>query len=531
VTLTAGQLVYTNVEKQHSPAGRDGYQVWLRSPELLGDGDESALMTRLGDFEARDLGNEPVARHLYFALPSGRVALARTVPLAATDKFNRAGRFYAHSFIVGANEFRKLDNDPFAVLDQITFQSSLEEGEAAGNSATGTLPSVALEERPAKRDGSQLNHEQLVELLPSLLRACAKEKPVLIGVAGPPSSVLRLARELFVWLPPSLRLACSFDTLSTGRSLTQMPFAIVGLPANGPPRRYLNLVVFDPERQAFTQPPPGGTSGLFTEWLMHQLAESPHPPAPVRSEAAYHLGACLDRGGVETGELADVDAALFDAIACSDRGVPKLERLLRKRLDWSVGPVLSPVIFALAYNWLRLAGLDGLHSLGQPFPHTVMLRWLLSAYTQRPFDEIDVNTEMPALKDYLEQTKGVDGEAAALRRRLVVVYYRLGHKWPALAKALRDPRMVPDEVYHWFVEWALSSLALRVNAGAGLTAGGGWIGPHIVSTNRVAADECQKLVGAILGVDPYDPAAEPLPRERWAWALHHLLSLIEPGDS
>src|SRR5687768_6542647 len=92
VTLTAGQLVYTNVEKQDSPTGRDGYQVWLRSPEVLGDGDETALMTRLGDFEARDVGDEPFARHQYFTLPSGRVVLARTVPLAETDKFSRAGR-------------------------------------------------------------------------------------------------------------------------------------------------------------------------------------------------------------------------------------------------------------------------------------------------------------------------------------------------------------------------------------------------------------------------------------------------------
>src|SRR5207302_11016873 len=120
----AGPLVCTNDERQHSAAVRDGYQIWVRSREALGDGDETALMTRLGDFEARDVGAEPLELHLYFALPSGRIVLARTVPLADTDKFSRAGRFYAHAFVIGKNEFRKLGNDPFAVLDQVTFQSS-----------------------------------------------------------------------------------------------------------------------------------------------------------------------------------------------------------------------------------------------------------------------------------------------------------------------------------------------------------------------------------------------------------------------
>src|SRR5262245_40454929 len=139
VTLTAAQLVYTNVEKQYSSAGRDGYQVWLRSQESLGHGDETALTTRHGDFEIRDVGEDRRARHLSFTLPSSRVGLDRTVPLAETDKFSRAGRFYVHAVVIGANEFRKLGNDPFAVLDQVTFQSSLEDGAKSGDVKNGTL--------------------------------------------------------------------------------------------------------------------------------------------------------------------------------------------------------------------------------------------------------------------------------------------------------------------------------------------------------------------------------------------------------
>jgi hypothetical protein len=531
VTLTAGQLVYTNVERERSPSGRDGYQVWLRTPGALGDGDETALMTRVGDFEARGIGEEPLTRHLYFVLPSGRVVLARTVPLAEPDKFRRAGRFYAHAFVLGANEFRKLGNDPFAVLDQVTFQSSVEEGEATSDVAAGKLPPVQLSDHGAKRDGSSLDRNQLVALLPSVLRSCGGDKPVMIGVAGSPSAVLSVARDVFAWLPPSLRLACSFDTLSTGRSLTQTPFALVGLPAAGPVRRYLNLLVFDAQPGEFTQPPPGTPRGSFDEWLLDRCAESLEPPPLARVEAAYQLGTCLDRGATVTGELADVDALLFEEIACSDAGVTKLERLLRSRLDQTLGSVLGPVVFALAYNWLRSSGLEGLRSLAEPLPPVLLFRWLLSVYAQRTPDEIDVETEVPALKDVLEQTKGVEGEAAALRKRLVVLYYRFGRKWSALSKAMRDPKMVPDDVYRWFVERALRRLPIRVIAGVGTNPGGAWCGPLIGCTHRTAVDDCQRLVAAILGLDPQDPAAEPLPRDRWAWVVHHLLSLIEPASS
>jgi hypothetical protein len=528
VTLTAGQVVYTNVEKQRSPTGKDGYQVWLRSPDALGDGDETALMTRLGDFEARDIGDE---RILYFTLPSGRVVLARTVPLAETDKFHRAGRFYAHAFVIGANEFRKLCNDPFAVLDQVTFQASLEDGEKAGDPAKGTLPPVPLEDRAGHRETPALNQERLAYLLPSLLRACGKEKPVVIGVAGSPGQVLNLARELFAWLPSTLRLACSIDTLSTGRSLTQAPFAVVGLPAGVPPRRYLNLLLFDLAKQAFAQAPPGVALGSFDLWLLDQVKKSPEPPSSHRAEAAYQLGAALDRGEVVTGDLADVDAKLFDEIACSDAGVSRLDRLLRKRLDAAVGTVLSQSMFALAYNWLRTAGLDGLRALGEPFPTSTLLRWLLSVYSHRKPDEIDQTTEVPALKDVLEHTKGVEGDGIGLRKRLVVLYYRFGRKWPALAKALRDAKMIPDDIYRWFAELALRDQPIRVSAGAGVARDGVWCGPQITCTNKVIADDVHKLIAAILGVDAQDPTSEPLPRERWTWALHHMLSLVEAEDA
>ena len=82
MSFAAAQLIYTNVEKRLSPTGREGFQVWLRTPDVLNEPEETEIQNRLGDFEERREGtsDEPLARHLYFALPSGRVVIARSAP-------------------------------------------------------------------------------------------------------------------------------------------------------------------------------------------------------------------------------------------------------------------------------------------------------------------------------------------------------------------------------------------------------------------------------------------------------------------
>ena len=124
MSLSAAQLVYTNVEKKLSPTGREGFQVWLRTPDALSDGEESEVQTRLADYEERrdpTTKDEPAVRHSFFLLSTGKAVIARTVPLAETDQYRRGGRFYAHAYILDPDDFRALDNDPFAVLDQVKF--------------------------------------------------------------------------------------------------------------------------------------------------------------------------------------------------------------------------------------------------------------------------------------------------------------------------------------------------------------------------------------------------------------------------
>src|SRR5262245_30550781 len=329
VSLSAAQLVYTNVEKKLSPAGREGFQIWLRTPDALTDSEESEVQTRLADYEERrdpTTKDEPAVRHSFFCLSTGKAVIARTVPLAETDQFRRGGRFYAHAFILDRDDFRTLDNDPFAVLDQIKFQSSLEDGKAAGDAAKGIIPVAILEERPAERCPPAVAADKLPALIPTLMRTFDKEKPILFGSPAPPSKVLVLIRQMFDWLPVSLRTVCTFDTLSSGRSLTPLPYCVTGLPAAGPPRRYLNLVMFDLANQTLTPPHKPNADDTFGRWLLKHVI-SGKPPDKTRAEAAYQLGSALDGGRVEPERLRGVEPPMFEEIAYAADAIPKLDAI------------------------------------------------------------------------------------------------------------------------------------------------------------------------------------------------------------
>src|SRR5439155_16442865 len=137
-------------------------------------------------------------------------------------------------------------------------------------------------------------------------RTFDRDKPILLGTSAPPTRVLAWLRQLFDWLPPTLRLACHFDTLSSGRALTQLPYCVSGLPAAGPPRRYMNLVLFDLAKQAFPLPIKTAADGMFGRWLAKPLAAGT-PPERTRAEAAFQLAHALDSGRVVADRLADLE--------------------------------------------------------------------------------------------------------------------------------------------------------------------------------------------------------------------------------
>ncbi|HEV3145477.1 MAG TPA: hypothetical protein VGZ47_16410 [Gemmataceae bacterium] len=530
MTLLAAQLIYTNVEKSLS-RGREGFQIWLRTPDSLSESEETEIQTRLGDFEERKDDSGSV-RHQFFQLASGKLVFARSVPLEESDRHNRAGRFYAHALILKPEEFRQLHNDPFPIFRHFAFQSSPADGLAAsGDAGSGHIPGAALDGWTSSPKGEPIGAKDLPPLLQVLLRTCHGQKPLILGLTASSEQVLNVLEQLFRWLPMSLRSACSFDTLSGGRSLSQVRYSVVGLPLTGFRARYSNLVSYDPAKQSLSQAslPPAESS--FDQWLLEQLPAGA-PPERARSEAAFQLGECLDSGCVNAKQLAAVDSSLYQQLACSPRGILKLERLLVARLQADAGEFLATLLASHARDCLHQGGIEALGKLEQPIDSALLLRWLLAIYEQRGRDEIQREAELTALKEFLDRTKNVNGAALTDWKKLAFVMYRWAGWWSRLARYATDETKFPDEVFHWFVPWAMRTLPIQVEPGSGP----GWCGPRIACSDPAENEECQKLLEAILGQAPPSGSGEggdsgprapvQYPADRWNWVLQYLLQML-----
>lgn len=139
-TLQALQHLYSSVERGYQPRHGRGFQTVAVSRELAGTEDLKVLERASFYAVRRREGAAPV-KEVYFKLPSGRIAIGRTVEWG-TDSLGREGNYLAHHLILEADAFRAAGADAFAVLD------------AAQPAAPGTdltprdLPSLAVTVSP-----------------------------------------------------------------------------------------------------------------------------------------------------------------------------------------------------------------------------------------------------------------------------------------------------------------------------------------------------------------------------------------------
>jgi len=275
-------------------------------------------------------------------------------------------------------DFHRIDNDPFAVIDQVRFQSTIEDGFASGDAAKGTIPPLTLEVWSPDRGSPLVPRDKLLAMFLALLRACQREKPALIGVPAAPIQVLALTRQLIAWLPLTLRLWCSFDTLSNGRNLTQLPFAIAGLPAAGPPRRYLNLVSFDVVRHAFSRrsrirahrPIINGCQPRPDKLNSRRRCSATKPPINLHraSTAVRSFNALGWRRSLT------LRGNRLHRCRCSEGRKAVASRLQETRVKWSLRCCSRSLQLAAQ------SGLEGICKLGEPIDATLVLRWLLAIY-------------------------------------------------------------------------------------------------------------------------------------------------------
>jgi hypothetical protein len=248
------------VERGYRPEHGRGFQTVAVSRELAGT-EDLKLLERASFYAVRRREDGSPVKEVYFKLPSGRVAIGRTVEWGM-DSLGREGNYLAHHLILDAEAFRAAGADAFAVLD------------AAQPAARGTdltprdLP--ALEIPVSTRflvsapDAGAVNAE-LLGILASVLPRAENTTEVVIG----DQAALRgWLRALFAALQLEERERATFCThFYESANLRELfRVAVLGSRSELSPKLE-GCRIYDPAEAQPSGPPSGLPRNPYEQWL------------------------------------------------------------------------------------------------------------------------------------------------------------------------------------------------------------------------------------------------------------------------
>ena len=461
-TVKAAQLVYSNVEAEHSPTGRRGFQVWLCSARLKDQQREIARRLEDFDWPSPDAAKNFVTeRFCYFRTTNGEAVVARTVPVTERDALRRAGRFHSHAMILPPDEFAKLGNDPFAVLDHVPFQNGPGPVIETGAWEQGLLPDAQdfavgppQEPEPSFLPSLQKNFPQLVRWLDG----ADDGRPV--AMPASPAQVAGFLRAFFRALPPWLRVKATFDTLSTGQSLSQLTYRFAGAYdvasfRDWPYRRAYRL---EPASGEFPTPPAVSENPTL-DFLSAKWAEDTSL-SDADKEGTFLLARVLNdpKAGAIPTEISDDVLRIVQEVPTAGAGFAKL---VRDRVSADLPyQLLQPMVNAEASDWIGPFSRESLAKLPNPIPPTKLAAWL-TAHVERAGTL--TNEEAHQLEkwswDLLGTPEGQVVQQEAARLYLIAVRFQ-----PNAARRLNELRGKqgwPNLIDGWFCEWFLARCAIR----------------------------------------------------------------------
>lgn len=447
------QLIYTNVEADLSPTRQRGFQIWLASAELTPD-QRRAAAKRLDDFRlppGADARDRNLARHAYFHLPSGLYGIARTVPSAERDKFGRGGKFHAHAVLLAEDAFRAVGFNPFRVIDSgFRFHDAPADALTGENWRSGQLPAVELRADPTPPETLSVTADLRAELFHHIGQP--DDRPIV--VADRPDQVLALLREWFAILPPSVRKRVAFDTLSTGASLQETPYAVVG--AYSPEllktwsfRRYHRL---EPA-SGVCSPPLAAPPATFPAWLL-KSPDWRRLPDPDR-DAVYATVRLLGEGQLDRLQADSLAPPSLEFLGrCGEtEGLVRQATRSRVNNDLPLSLAQLPDVQAAIAGHFEGSLAEVLERLRHPLPRKLVAGVLFTALDRsRAAPAPDVlkgletwlaaGTRIPRLELILQRWRGTDEDVTAIELGLAELE-------PASDRA------------RWFRDWLAGTLVGR----------------------------------------------------------------------
>lgn len=396
-TIQAWQHIYSNVEKEQSPAGRGGFQTLFYSKAGLTADDISEMEGRLLYFPAKT--SEPVKR-LFFTTASGKAVVAQIVVLPEPDQFGRRGRYLAHALAMPLAGLAQFEADPFAIFHAFTFFTTVAEALAHGDFNTGDIPAVRLTVPAGNEAGLRTAQSwPVAELKKLALLALRVEQQAAqreaVTVAGQPAEIEQALAAAFLVVPPSLRPRCTFDTYFYRCNLVATFYWAIGLP-EPPVSVKFALVDAAARRVSGTTPTPPHTA--YERWVV-ALIEAGQLAEIVRQRtSAFALGEWLDERAADPAVVeaapAEVVARLFAVNA------EAVDRRCKSRLAEVIPAPL--VDRAAAHFQARLEPLRLFQKLRHDFTPAEAVTALYESYAADHFAAPPVN-EVKALESLLAE--------------------------------------------------------------------------------------------------------------------------------
>lgn len=216
--LTVGQHIYSNVPREQSPQRKRGYQTLFYTQAAL-----SADLVRQLEDRAQYYGDDVEPLKYQFWLLEGSAVITRLAPLAERDEFGRKGRYLAHSLIIAAADFQRLQASPFPVLAVAPFFSDLAAVFAQGDVRSGNIAPLQLNVDMASWEDEALRLARawppaaLIAWTRAAWQAAAlRQVRQAVRLPGEPASVLAALSVACLLTNPDKRPWLTFDTYTNG---------------------------------------------------------------------------------------------------------------------------------------------------------------------------------------------------------------------------------------------------------------------------------------------------------------------------
>ncbi|MCB0212320.1 MAG: hypothetical protein KDJ52_23465 [Anaerolineae bacterium] len=431
-TIQAWQHIYSNVEKEQSPQGRGGFQTLFYSQGLT----EAEVEEMEGHLLYFTSAVEPVKR-LFFTISTGKSAVAQIVPISATDKYGRGGRYLAHSVVFAADAMADFEADPFRVFRQCLFIDTIDDALDQGDFATGRIPMVELDlsrqfakEVEAAKKWSATEHKTLALLaLRAHQQAAARNAITVVGQSNQIEEALEAA---FLGVPLIWRTRCSFDSYFYRCNLVATYYWAIGLPEAPVSIKFAQV---DAASRNVKGELPNGPVTAYERWVLTAIETRKLDDLARQRDIALTVGEWLDGREYDLDQLSKASPDLITSVfkASPESVKAALQRQVAQKLPTELTRRAADYIFAAN------SGIDLYRQLRQGFEINELLDALYASYETDHFQS-PARSEVKALAKTLDM-------AEHKMLRLFLAY------WDNPKKTLSEALQWSDEEdYRRFVE-------------------------------------------------------------------------------